>query len=121
VRLFCRLRGSILAPDSVAEASLGDGLDSAAIVPPATTGAVLVSAARRGELLLVVAGVVIVALSRLYLGVHWLSDVIGGALLAGVFVILGTLALTAPLSSAPSTPRPPTIRRCSAPSRRKVG
>ena len=43
---------------------------------------------------LVGAGVVIVAFSRLYFGLHWLSDVIGGALLAGVAVILGTVALT---------------------------
>jgi membrane-associated phospholipid phosphatase len=43
---------------------------------------------------LVVAGVMSVAYSRLYLDYHWLSDVIGGALLAGVAVLLGTVALT---------------------------
>jgi len=43
----------------------------------------------------VIAGVVVVALSRLGLGAHWLSDVIGGALLAGVFMSLGSLALVA--------------------------
>jgi membrane-associated phospholipid phosphatase len=52
---------------------------------------------------LVGAGVVIVAFSRLHLGAHWLSDVIGGALLAGVAVILGTVALTTH-SDNPSVP-----------------
>jgi len=42
---------------------------------------------------LVVAGVLIVAFTRLYLGAHWLTDVVGGALLAAVFVILGAVAL----------------------------
>jgi membrane-associated phospholipid phosphatase len=45
----------------------------------------------------VLAGVVVVALARLYLGVHWLTDVIGGALLAGCFVSLGAVVMPSAL------------------------
>ena len=38
---------------------------------------------------LVIAGVLLVAVSRVYLGVHWLTDVAAGALLAAVFVTIG--------------------------------
>ena len=64
---------------------------------------------------LVVAGVVIVAFSRLCLGLHWLSDVIGGALLAGVFVILGTVAL---MTRNDQSVRARSWRTCSAPDHR---
>jgi undecaprenyl-diphosphatase len=45
--------------------------------------------ARAGLTGLVVAGALVVAVTRLYLCAHWLTDVIGGAVLGGVFVTLG--------------------------------
>jgi membrane-associated phospholipid phosphatase len=43
----------------------------------------------------VVTGVLVVAATRLYLGVHWLSDTAAGAVLAAVFVIIGASVLHA--------------------------
>jgi undecaprenyl-diphosphatase len=43
----------------------------------------------------VVTGVMLVAATRLYLGVHWLSDVTAGAILAALFVLIGAAVFDA--------------------------
>jgi membrane-associated phospholipid phosphatase len=43
----------------------------------------------------VVAATALVALTRLYLGVHWLTDVVGGSLLGGAAVLAGSATLAA--------------------------
>src|SRR5882757_6953434 len=43
----------------------------------------------------VVSGVLVIAATRLYLGVHWLTDVTAGAILAAVFVTIGTTVFAA--------------------------
>jgi membrane-associated phospholipid phosphatase len=58
----------------------------------------------------VLAGVLAVAITRLYLEAHWLTDVIGGAILAGVFVSLGA-ALMPVMNSAPDLERTVRLRR----------
>lgn len=54
---------------------------------------------------LVLAGVLVVAGSRLYLSVHWLTDVLGGILLAGVFVALAAWALVLLSPASPDSRR----------------
>lgn len=44
---------------------------------------------------LVVAAVLLLAVVRIYIGAHWLSDVVGGAVVAALFVTLGAAAITA--------------------------
>jgi undecaprenyl-diphosphatase len=59
----------------------------------------------------VVTAVVLVAATRLYLGVHWLSDVIAGAIMAALFVTVGAAAFDAlrrlPRRHDASTPASP--------------
>jgi undecaprenyl-diphosphatase len=66
----------------------------------------------KGVLAVVTALVVsVAALSRLYLGVHWLTDVTAGVLLASAVVTVGATALAvlvddpAPLAAEPALPR----------------
>jgi membrane-associated phospholipid phosphatase len=63
----------------------------------------------------VVTGVVLVAAARQYLGVHWLTDVTAGAILAALFVTIGAALLDSlhrrPGRHGTSTPAPPVQAR----------
>ena len=52
-------------------------------------------ATRIGLTVAVIIAVVLVAATRLYLGLHWLTDVTAGAILAAVFVTIGAAVLDA--------------------------
>lgn len=56
----------------------------------------------------VVTGVLVIAITRLYLGVHWLTDVVAGAILATVFVVVGAAVYGAlrPRPAPDETPPP---------------
>jgi undecaprenyl-diphosphatase len=52
---------------------------------------------RRAAVPLAVAVVALMAVDRLYLEVHWLSDVVGGALLGGICLLGAIIWLDRPL------------------------
>jgi undecaprenyl-diphosphatase len=73
----------------------GHALGSITVIGVVTAVALTMTHARRTRVILVTAAtlfVILVGLSRLYLGVHWATDVLGGWLLGGAWL---TLCLTA--------------------------
>jgi undecaprenyl-diphosphatase len=73
----------------------GHALGSITVIGVVTAVALTMTHARRTRAILVTAAtvfVILVGLSRLYLGVHWATDVLGGWLLGGAWL---TLCLTA--------------------------
>jgi undecaprenyl-diphosphatase len=118
-------------PVSTAEIAASPGLGGASHTFPsghvagtaALLGIVAIGIAARGSGALrallascVVAGTLIVAASRLILEAHWLSDVVGGALLAGIVVTVGA----AVLAGTSRTRRRPAPARRGAPQRARL-
>jgi undecaprenyl-diphosphatase len=67
---------------------------------------------RAGVILVALAVILMVGLSRLYLGVHFLSDVLGGYLLGLLWLVAGAslaelLRARSPIAAAPPRPPPP--------------
>jgi membrane-associated phospholipid phosphatase len=95
--------------------SLPSGHALGSMVVLGVLAAVVVLAGRRaaqvGALVLAAAGIAVIAVSRLYLGVHWATDVLTGWLLGGAWLVACVTVLTLLDSRAPSPATPTTISR----------
>jgi membrane-associated phospholipid phosphatase len=95
--------------------SLPSGHALGSIVVLGVLAAVVVLAGRRtarvGAVVLAAAGIALIAVSRLYLGVHWVTDVFTGWLLGGAWLVACVTALTLLDSRAPSPTTPTTTSR----------
>lgn len=87
--------------------SLPSGHALGSVVVLGVLAAVVVQAGRRaargGAVILAAAGIAVIAASRLYLGVHWTTDVLTGWLLGGAWLAACITALTLLQTRPPST------------------
>ena len=96
------------------ESSLPSGhtLDATIVLGVLAVVAVSLLRARLARVAVVAAagaGIAVAGASRVYLGVHWTSDVLAGWLLGGAWVAVTVLLLV--VRAGPRTPRPPSVRQ----------